>query len=84
MLRTAKYLREKPVLYGGTHRQLCIKLWTALNLDYPEWYDLFKRKPLVDALLDRLRHHCITVRIDGPSLRVPEQEPDPPDQDKPS
>jgi len=50
------------------------------NLDYPEWYDLFKRKPLVDALLDRLRHHCITVRINGPSLRVPEQQPDPPAQ----
>ena len=26
---------------------------------------------LVDALLDRLRHHCITIRIDGPSLREP-------------
>jgi DNA replication protein DnaC len=50
------------------------------NLDYPEWYELFKRKPLVDALLDRLRHHCITVRINGPSLRVPEQQPDPPAQ----
>jgi len=54
------------------------------NLDYPEWYDLFKRKPLVDALLDRLRHHCITVRIDGPSLRVPEQEADQTTQDLPS
>ncbi len=53
------------------------------NLDYPEWYDLFKRKPLVDALLDRLQHHCITVRINGPSLRVPEHEPDPPAQDNP-
>ncbi|MCP4682312.1 MAG: ATP-binding protein [Desulfobacterales bacterium] len=41
------------------------------NLDYPEWYDLFHRKPLVDALLDRLQHRCITIRIDGPSLRVP-------------
>ena len=30
------------------------------NLDYSEWYDLFKRKPLVDA-----------IRINGPSLRVP-------------
>lgn len=39
------------------------------NLDYPEWYDLFQRKSLVDALLDRLQHHCITIRIDGPSLR---------------
>jgi len=41
------------------------------NLDYPEWYDLFANKPLVDALLDRLRHHCITIHIDGPSLREP-------------
>ena len=48
------------------------------NLDYPDWYELFKRKPLVDALLDRLRHHCITVRINGPSLRVPQQDPNPP------
>jgi DNA replication protein DnaC len=42
------------------------------NLDLPDWYDLFDKKPLVDALLDRLRHHCITIRIDGPSLRSPE------------
>jgi len=41
------------------------------NLDYPEWYDLFQRKKLVDALLDRLNHYCITIRIDGPSLRAP-------------
>lgn len=41
------------------------------NLDYPQWYDLFNRKPLVDALLDRLNHRCITIRISGPSLRVP-------------
>ncbi|MFC1834762.1 ATP-binding protein [Thermodesulfobacteriota bacterium] len=40
------------------------------NLDYPQWYDLFQRKPLVDALLDRLNHHCIIIRISGPSLRV--------------
>jgi len=41
------------------------------NLAYPAWYDLFERKNLVDALLDRLNHHCITIRIDGPSLRTP-------------
>jgi DNA replication protein DnaC len=40
------------------------------NLDYPEWYELFQRKPLVDALLDRLQHYCITLRLTGPSLRV--------------
>lgn len=41
------------------------------NLDYPRWYELFDNKPMVDALLDRLQHHCITIRIDGPSLRAP-------------
>jgi len=41
------------------------------NLDYPEWYEQFQRKNLVDALLDRLQHHCVTIRIDGPSLRTP-------------
>ncbi|MFH1950309.1 MAG: IS21-like element helper ATPase IstB [Pseudomonadota bacterium] len=44
------------------------------NLDFTEWYDLFHRKTLVDALLDRLRHHCITIRINGPSLRVPSND----------
>ncbi|MFH1350561.1 MAG: IS21-like element helper ATPase IstB [Pseudomonadota bacterium] len=48
------------------------------NLDYPEWYDLFRRKPLVDALLDRLKHHCITIRINGPSLRIPTHDQTPP------
>jgi DNA replication protein DnaC len=42
------------------------------NLDLPDWYDLFDKKSLVDALLDRLQHHCVTIRIDGPSLRTPE------------
>jgi len=44
------------------------------NLDYPEWYNLFQRKTLVDAMLDRLRHHCITIRITGKSLRAPQAE----------
>jgi DNA replication protein DnaC len=42
------------------------------NLEFPAWYDLFQKKDLVDALLDRLQHHCITIRINGPSLRSPE------------
>jgi DNA replication protein DnaC len=45
------------------------------NLDTPEWYELFQKKPLVDALLDRLQHHCITIRINGPSLRSPTPPP---------
>ena len=44
----------------------------ATNLDYPEWYELFGRKSLVDALLDRLQHYCITIHINGPSLRTPQ------------
>jgi DNA replication protein DnaC len=43
---------------------------TALELS--DWYDLFHQKHLVEALLDRLQHRCITIRIDGPSLRSPE------------
>jgi|HubBroStandDraft_3_1064219.scaffolds.fasta_scaffold16935_2 DNA replication protein DnaC len=42
------------------------------NLELSDWYELFQKKPLVDALLDRLQHHCITIRINGPSLRSPE------------
>lgn len=53
-------------------RRPCI---ITTNLDYPAWYELFQRKALVDALLDRLQHHCITIRIDGPSLRVPDPDP---------
>jgi DNA replication protein DnaC len=45
------------------------------NLDLPDWYELFQTKHLVDALLDRLQHHCIIIRIDGPSLRTPEPQP---------
>ncbi len=41
------------------------------NLDYDEWYGFLGHKEMVGALLDRMRHHCTTVRIDGPSLRTP-------------
>ena len=42
------------------------------NLSYDQWYDLFKPKDMVDALLDRLRHRCITIHINGESLRRPQ------------
>jgi DNA replication protein DnaC len=41
------------------------------NLDYDQWYDFLGQKEMVGALLDRLRHRCHTIRIDGPSLRAP-------------
>jgi len=44
------------------------------NLDYSDWYGLFQKKSLVDALLDRLKHRCITITINGPSLRSPEND----------
>jgi DNA replication protein DnaC len=42
------------------------------NLDYEQWYDFLGNKEMVRALLDRLRHHCTTIRIDGTSLREPQ------------
>jgi DNA replication protein DnaC len=41
------------------------------NLDYQEWGHFLGNPSMVDALLGRLRHQCITVRIKGPSLRDP-------------
>jgi hypothetical protein len=32
---------------------------------------------LVDALLNRLQHHCVTIHVGGPSLRVPEEQHQP-------
>jgi len=43
------------------------------NLDFDAWYDVFKQKELVDAMLDRFKHACTTIRIDGPSLRIPSE-----------
>jgi len=42
------------------------------NLDYDEWYHFLDNRPMVEALLSRLRHFCHTIRIDGPSLRQPQ------------
>jgi DNA replication protein DnaC len=42
------------------------------NLDYDEWHHFLGQRPMVEALLSRLRHHCHTLKIDGPSLREPQ------------
>ncbi len=39
------------------------------NLAYDDWPNFLGSRPLVEALLSRLRHQCHTVQIDGPSLR---------------
>jgi len=41
------------------------------NLEFADWAKLLGNQSLVEALLDRLRHRCHTVRIEGPSLREP-------------
>jgi DNA replication protein DnaC len=40
------------------------------NLSFNAWYSVFKQKELVDALLDRFKHYCTVINIDGPSLRT--------------
>ena len=42
------------------------------NVGYEEWHNFLGNKPLVEALLSRLRHQCHTVKIEGPSLRDPQ------------
>lgn len=42
------------------------------NLDYDEWHHFLGHRPMVEALLSRLRHRCHTIKIDGPSLREPQ------------
>jgi DNA replication protein DnaC len=42
------------------------------NLDYDDWYGFLANKQMVGALLSRLRHHCHTISIDGPTLREPQ------------
>jgi len=42
------------------------------NLRYEDWYGFLGQKEMVGALLDRLRHRCTTIEINGPSLRGPE------------
>lgn len=50
-------------------RKACTLITT--NLEYDEWYGFLGQKAMVGALLDRLRHRCVTLRVDGPSLRSP-------------
>jgi DNA replication protein DnaC len=42
------------------------------NLEYDEWHNFLGQRPMVEALLSRLRHYCHTLRIKGPSLRDPQ------------
>lgn len=39
------------------------------NLQYEEWAAFLGQKAMVAALLDRLRHRCVTLQVEGISLR---------------
>jgi len=39
------------------------------NLAYEEWPNFLGNPEMVHALLNRLRHYCHTIRIEGPELR---------------
>jgi DNA replication protein DnaC len=71
------YLNIKPEqanmffkLLGERYRQRSTIITT--NLEYDEWGRFLGNEPLTKALLSRLRHHCNTIRIDGPELRKPQ------------
>jgi len=53
-------------------RYHCHSTIVTTNLDYEEWPNFLGSRPMVEALLSRLRHYCHTVRIQGPSLRDPQ------------
>ena len=54
------------------------------NLPFNAWYDVFKQKELVDALLDRFKHYCTVITIHGPSLRLPKTNQHSASKKKPS
>jgi len=43
------------------------------NLEYDQWRTFLGNEHLTKALLSRIRHRCITISIEGPSLRSPSQ-----------
>jgi DNA replication protein DnaC len=47
------------------------------NLKFEAWYDVFNNKDLVDAMLDRFKHYCTVIAIEGDSLRNPETKANP-------
>ncbi|MEF8697712.1 MAG: ATP-binding protein [Candidatus Accumulibacter sp. UW20] len=69
------YLNLKPEQVNAFFRLMdqrySLRLSTIVttNLDLPDWYELFQKKSLVDALLDRLQHRCTILRLSGSSLR---------------
>lgn len=60
-LMDARYRAKRPTLI-------------TTNLGYDEWGAMLKNPPMADALLSRLKQHCVTLEIDGPDLREPDKQ----------
>ena len=71
------YLNLKPeqcnIFFKLMEERYCRKpTIVTTNLSYDEWDGFLGNRNMVEAMLSRIRHHCHTVRIDGPSLRDPQ------------
>jgi DNA replication protein DnaC len=54
-------------LMDERHREKSTIITT--NLKYKRWVDFLGNKEMTRALLDRVRQECVTIEIEGPSLR---------------
>lgn len=44
------------------------------NMEYDDWAGFLNNRPLTEALLSRVRHRCVTIHINGPSLRISSED----------
>jgi DNA replication protein DnaC len=40
------------------------------NKSFEQWTDIFADMTLSSAIIDRVMHHCILIKISGPSYRT--------------
>ena len=68
----ALIFRKELTIHRRFAGQLHVTIRSAFNLEYANWQTFLGNKPLVEAFLSRVRYQCHTVRIDGSSLREPQ------------
>jgi DNA replication protein DnaC len=70
LMQEHKYRQERSLEYRIKRAKMPLD-WTLKTFPFEKQPAVRKRKSLVDALIDRLQHRCITIKIDWPSLRTP-------------